>query len=93
MKRSLTRAKIGITIRFSSCFLLEKKSEEKAWRERTWGKSEKKNVRESLKNLRFERKAGEKRSGGKCEKKHEKRRGEKQEKEEKIQLSGNNLFT
>jgi len=59
---------------------LDKKSEEKARRERTWGKNEKKSVRESLINLRFERKAREKRSGGKCEKKHEKRRGEKQEK-------------
>jgi len=47
-------------------------------------KNEKKSVRESLINLRFERKAGEKRSGGKCEKKHEKRHGEKQEKAEQL---------
>ncbi|ESU31519.1 hypothetical protein G3A_16250 [Bacillus sp. 17376] len=42
INRSLTRAKIGITIRFSSCFLLDKKSEEKAWRERMWGKARRK---------------------------------------------------
>ena len=40
------------------------KIEEKAWRERTWGKS----VGESLINLRFERKAGEKRDGGSARK-------------------------
>ncbi|WP_035723308.1 hypothetical protein [Gracilibacillus boraciitolerans] len=69
--------------------MFEEKSEEKAWRERTWGKSEKKNVRESLINLRFERKAGEKRSGLKSEKKHEKSKKKKR----KSSISGNNLFT
>ena len=44
IKRSLTRAKIGITIRFSSCFLLDKKSEEKEL-----GKRARKSMRKGMK--------------------------------------------
>jgi hypothetical protein len=63
MKRSLTRAKIGITIRFSSCFLLEKKSEEKAWRERTWGKKQEDKRERKPDKPSFERKGEEKSAG------------------------------